>query len=43
MAQLSSFLGGCEIFLGNDGIAYDPEDIPDEVGECLTFQESIHQ
>jgi hypothetical protein len=42
-AQLSSFLGGCEIFLGNDGIADGPEDIPDEVGECVTFQESIHQ
>ncbi len=42
-AQLSSFLGGCETFLGNDGIADGPEDIPDEVGECTTFQGSVHQ
>jgi hypothetical protein len=42
-AQLSSFLGGCEVFLGNDGIADGPEDIPDDVGECVTFQLSVHQ
>jgi hypothetical protein len=35
-AQLSSFLGGCRILL-------DPPDFPDEVGECTTFQSSIHQ
>jgi hypothetical protein len=42
-AQLSSFLGGCEVFLGTDGIADGPEDIPDEIGECVTFQLSVHQ
>jgi hypothetical protein len=42
-AQLSSFLGGCDTFLGNEGIADGPEDIPDEVGECVTFQISVHQ
>jgi len=42
-SQLSSFTGGCEIFLGADGIADGPEDIPDEVGECVTFQLSVHQ
>jgi hypothetical protein len=35
-AQLSSFLGGCQVLL-------DPPDFPDEVGECTTFQVSIHQ
>jgi hypothetical protein len=35
-AQLSSFLGGCEVLL-------DVVDFPDEVGECTTFQSSIHQ
>jgi hypothetical protein len=35
-AQLSSFLGGCNILL-------DVADFPDEVGECVTFQSSIHQ
>jgi hypothetical protein len=42
-AQLSTFLGGCVTFLGNEGIADGPEDIPDEVGECVTFQTSVHQ
>ena len=35
-AQLSSFLGGCKVLL-------DVVDFPDEVGECVTFQSSIHQ
>ena len=35
-AQLSSFLGGCNVLL-------DVVDFPDEVGECVTFQSSIHQ
>ena len=34
-AQLSSFLGGCRILL-------EEPDFPDEVGECVTFQSSIH-
>jgi hypothetical protein len=42
-AQLSSFLGGCQTFLGPNGIADGPEDMPVGVGECSTFQYSIHQ
>jgi hypothetical protein len=42
-AQLSSFLGGCQTFLGPNGIADGPEDMPVAVGECSTFQYSIHQ
>jgi hypothetical protein len=42
-AQLTSFLGGCQQFLGPDGIADGPEDMPVNVGECSTFQGSIHQ
>jgi hypothetical protein len=42
-AQLTSFLGGCLQFLGPDGIADGPEDMPVAVGECSTFQGSIHQ
>jgi hypothetical protein len=42
-AQLSSFLGGCQTFLGPDGIADGPEDMPVAVGECSTFQYSNHQ
>ena len=42
-AQLTSFLGGCQQFLGPDGIADGPEDMPDAVGECSTFQGSIHR
>ncbi len=41
-AQLSSFLGGCSVFLGPDGFAAGPEDIPRAVGECSTFQVSVH-
>lgn len=42
-AQLSSFLGGCETFNGPDGFASGPGDIPDDDGECSTFQRSLHQ
>ena len=35
-AQLSSFLGGCQELL-------DIVDFPDEVGQCVTFQSSIHR
>ena len=42
-AQLSSFLGGCLVFLGPDGIADGPEDMPDAAGECSTFQYSVHE
>lgn len=42
--QLTSFLGGCDVFLGGaDGFAEGPADIPANVGECSTFQGSIHQ
>jgi hypothetical protein len=42
-AQLTSFLGGCQTFLGPDGLADGPEDIPVAVAECSTFQFSSHQ
>jgi hypothetical protein len=42
-AQISSFLGGCTTFLGPDGVADGPEDVPVSVGECSTVQVSIHQ
>jgi hypothetical protein len=42
MAQLTSFLGGCEVLTGISGFAQGPEDMPDEVGECTTFAKSAH-
>lgn len=42
-AQLTSFLGGCQTFLGPDGLADGPEDMPTAVGECSTFQYSVHR
>jgi hypothetical protein len=41
--QISSFLGGCETFLGPGGVADGPEDVPVAAGECSTIQVSIHQ
>lgn len=41
--QISSFLGGCDVFLGPDGFAAGPEDVPDEAGECSTIMYAIHQ
>lgn len=42
--QLSSFLGGCEVILGSpEGIALTPDDMPSELGECSTFQVSVHE
>lgn len=42
-SQLSSFTGGCAVFLGDVfGWAEGPEDVPDEAGECTTFQSSHH-
>ena len=46
-SQLTSFTGGCSVFLGDlelpgSGIADGPEDVPDAVGECSTLQASIH-
>ncbi len=40
--QLSTFSGGCDVFLGPDGFAAGPGDLPDEVGECSTIQLSPH-
>jgi hypothetical protein len=46
-SQLSSFTGGCTVFLGDlelpgSGIADGPEDVPDAVGECSTILASVH-
>jgi hypothetical protein len=41
--QLSSFLGGCQAFLGPVGFAAGPGDVPDAVGECSTMQFSVHR
>lgn len=46
-SQLSSFTGGCDVFLGDlelpgSGIADGPEDVPQAVGECSTIQVSLH-
>lgn len=42
-SQISSFLGGCEVFLGNQfGIADSPAAVPSAPGECSTFQVSVH-
>jgi hypothetical protein len=45
--QLSSFTGGCTVFLGDlelpgSGIADGPEDVPDAIGECSTILASVH-
>jgi hypothetical protein len=41
--QISSFLGGCEVFLGNEfGIADGPDAVPSSEGECSTIQASVH-
>ncbi len=40
--QLTTFLGGCDVFTGVAGFAQGFDDLPDEVGECTTFQKSIH-
>jgi hypothetical protein len=42
-SQISSFFGGCQVFLGPDGVADGPEDMPVSTGECSTVQLSIHQ
>jgi len=43
-SQISSFTGGCVVFLGNQfGIADGPEALPSEEGECSTIQASIHR
>lgn len=43
-SQISSFTGGCAVFLGNQfGIADGPEAVPSEEGQCSTIQASIHR
>ncbi len=43
-SQLNSFLGGCQVLLGNAfGLATGPGDVPDQAGECVTFVGSLHQ
>jgi hypothetical protein len=42
-SQTSSFLGGCEVFLGPDGIGTGPEHVPVNIGECSTLTFSMHQ
>lgn len=42
-AQFSSFTGGCSEFLGVDGFAGGPEDLPVSDGQCSTITYSVHQ
>jgi hypothetical protein len=47
-AQISSFTGGCTVFLGDlelpgSGIADDAGDMPDALGECSTVQGSVYR
>lgn len=41
--QISSFLGGCQVFTGPDGFAAGETDVPDAPGECSSFQYSLHE
>lgn len=42
--QISSFLGGCQQFLGNPyGIAEGPDDVPLAAGECSSIQAAVYQ
>ena len=41
--QLSSFTGGCVVYLGPNGFAASENDIPTDKGECTTFQLSTHK
>lgn len=42
-SQISTYLGGCETFLGPNGFASGPEDVPTAQGECSTTQLSLHR
>lgn len=41
--QISSYLGGCATFLGIDGFATGPDDVPVAESECATIQYSLHR
>ena len=41
-AQMSSYLGGCDVFLGPGGFATSMSDVPANPGECSTIQVSAH-
>lgn len=41
-AQASSYLGGCDLFLGPGGFAANAGDVPVNPGECSTIQNSAH-
>jgi hypothetical protein len=41
--QISSYLGGCAVFLGPGGFASSPDDVPSETGQCSTVMYAIHQ
>jgi len=42
VAQASSYLGGCQVFLGPGGFASGFADIPANPGECSTIQLATH-
>jgi hypothetical protein len=43
-AQISSYTGGCQTFLGNQyGIAQGPQDVPMAPHQCSTIQASVYQ
>lgn len=41
--QITSYLGGCDVFLGPDGFASGPGDVPTEDGQCSTIQIAVHE
>ena len=40
--QISTYTGGCDEFIGEDGFATAPEFVPSKVGQCSTIQFSPH-
>lgn len=42
VAQISSYTGGCDIFLGPDGFSAGPGDVPVNDGECSTISLASH-
>ena len=43
VAQIGSYTGGCDLFLGPDGFAAGPADVPVNDGECSTISLASHQ